>query len=152
MLQRQQVILLGAFNRFAASRQDAGYGLNHVWQWLREHTRATVLSGLPPGHGVAKVALPVGATVQVQQEGRDVFVLWGARIARVEAHWPCPEGELGCVWGTQWHWPATAPLSCRTPRSKGSMRRASSACCKASSGASAVAPTVLKRICSRVRL
>jgi len=77
VLQRQQVILLGAFNRFAASRQDAGYGLNHVWQWLREHTRATVLSGLPFGHGVAKVALPVGATVQVQQEGRDVFVLWG---------------------------------------------------------------------------
>jgi muramoyltetrapeptide carboxypeptidase len=77
VLQKQKLILLGAFNRFTPSRQDAGFGLTQVWQWLQANCSATVLTGLPFGHGRPKVMLPFGASVQVRQEGREVLLHWG---------------------------------------------------------------------------
>lgn len=76
ILRNQKVIFLGAFNRFTASPQDKGYGLKSVVAWLRAHTKARVITGLPFGHVPTKVMLPVGQAVDVAATGREVLVLW----------------------------------------------------------------------------
>ena len=76
ILANQKVIFLGAFNRFPVSPQDKGYSLKTVIAWLRAHTKARVITGLPFGHVPTKVLLPVGQTVDVAATGREVLVLW----------------------------------------------------------------------------
>ena len=76
ILARQKVIFLGAFNRFKASPQDKGFGMKSVVAWLRAHTKAKVVTGLPFGHVPTKVLLPVGQPVNVVAHGSEVLVLW----------------------------------------------------------------------------
>jgi muramoyltetrapeptide carboxypeptidase len=78
---------LGAFNRFKpAIGHDRGYGLKTVVHWLRQQLNdpahqgvfgsVPVFSGLPFGHVPTKVLLPVGRSVDLVWQGRDVLLFW----------------------------------------------------------------------------
>lgn len=77
ILNRQQAVLLGSFNRYQASPHDRGFKLSTVVAWLRSKTRTPVLTGLPFGHVPTKVLLPVGQTVELMVQGRDALLYWG---------------------------------------------------------------------------
>lgn len=79
VLGRQKAVLLGHFTNYKPVPHDRGYRLATVVDWLRERIKAPVLTGLPFGHVPTKVALPVGAKVDLAVEGRDALVLWGHR-------------------------------------------------------------------------
>ncbi|HET6829330.1 MAG TPA: LD-carboxypeptidase [Ramlibacter sp.] len=79
VLGSQKAILLGHFTNYVAVPHDKGFSLKTVVQWLRTQIKAPVFTGLPFGHVPTKVALPVGAKVQLAVEGRDAFVIWGHR-------------------------------------------------------------------------
>lgn len=77
VLGRQKAILLGHFTNYKPVPHDKGYRLQTVVDWLRRQVKAPVFTNLPFGHVATKVALPVGAKVDLAVEGRDAFVLWG---------------------------------------------------------------------------
>jgi muramoyltetrapeptide carboxypeptidase len=77
ILDRQQAVLLGSFNRYQASPHDRGFKLQTVVAWLRSKTRTPVLTGLPFGHVPTKVLLPVGQSVELMVQGRDALLYWG---------------------------------------------------------------------------
>jgi muramoyltetrapeptide carboxypeptidase len=78
ILQRQRAIVLGQFTGFKpVPGYDSGFGMPSVVQWLRQHTKVPILTGLPYGHVPTKVCLPVGATVSLNTEGRDALMFWG---------------------------------------------------------------------------
>lgn len=77
VLQRQKAILFGHFNNYKLVPHDKGFRLKTVIDWLRTQVKAPVYTGLPFGHVPTKVALPVGAPVNLAVEGRDAFLLWG---------------------------------------------------------------------------
>jgi muramoyltetrapeptide carboxypeptidase len=79
ILGRQKAILLGHFTNYKPVPHDKGYRLQTVVDWLRGQVKAPVFTQLPFGHVPTKVALPVGAKVNLAVEGRDAFVLWGHR-------------------------------------------------------------------------
>ena len=79
VLGSQKAILLGHFTNYKPVPHDKGYRLQTVVDWLRRQVKAPVLTNLPFGHVATKVALPVGAKVDLAVEGRDAFVLWGHR-------------------------------------------------------------------------
>ncbi len=77
VLQQQKAILFGQFNNYKLVPHDKGFRLKTVIDWLRTQVKAPVYTGLPFGHVPTKVALPVGAPVNLAVEGRDAFLLWG---------------------------------------------------------------------------
>jgi muramoyltetrapeptide carboxypeptidase len=78
VLQRQRAIVLGQFTGFKpVPGYDSGFGMHSVVQWLRQHIKTPILTGLPYGHVPTKVCLPVGATVSLNTEGRDALMFWG---------------------------------------------------------------------------
>ena len=77
ILGEQKAIVLGAFNRFQLGPHDKGFKLQTVIDWLRDQTRAPVLTGLPFGHVPTKVLLPVGQTVDLLLQDRNVLLFWG---------------------------------------------------------------------------
>ncbi len=77
VLDNQQAIVLGQFTDFKLNANDKGFNLRTVVQWLRSQTSTPILTGLPHGHVPTKVLLPVGATVDLQMQGRDCLILWG---------------------------------------------------------------------------
>ena len=77
VLQQQKAILFGHFNNYKLVPHDKGFRLKTVIDWLRTQVKAPVYTGLPFGHVPTKVALPVGAPVNLAVEGRDAFLLWG---------------------------------------------------------------------------
>ncbi len=77
VLKDQKAIVLGHFTNYKPVPHDKGYRLKTVVDWLRTQVKAPVFTNLPFGHVPTKVALPVGAKVNVEVEGRDAFVLWG---------------------------------------------------------------------------
>lgn len=79
VLQQQKAILFGHFNNYKLVPHDKGFRLKTVVDWLRTQVKAPVFTGLPFGHVPTKVALPVGAPVNLAVEGRDAFLLWGHR-------------------------------------------------------------------------
>jgi muramoyltetrapeptide carboxypeptidase len=79
VLERQKAVVLGHFTNYKPVPHDRGFRLQTVVEWLRRQIKAPVLTSLPFGHVPTKVALPVGAKVQLVVEGRDAFVLWGHR-------------------------------------------------------------------------
>ena len=76
VLQRQQVVLLGAFSGWRKSPLDRGYTLKTVVAHLRSVCSTPILTGLPFGHVPTKVTLPVGRRVQWVVQGREVLVGW----------------------------------------------------------------------------
>lgn len=79
ILGQQKAILLGHFTNYKPVAHDKGYRLQTVVDWLRRQVKCPVFTQLPFGHVPTKVALPVGANVDLAVEGRDAFVLWGHR-------------------------------------------------------------------------
>lgn len=76
VLDAQKAILLGAFTDWKKSPLDRGYSLKSMVAKLRSVTRTPILTGLPFGHVPTKVALPVGARVQLVVQARDVLIGW----------------------------------------------------------------------------
>ncbi len=76
VLDAQKVILLGDFTDFKKSPLDRGYRLSSMVEHVRSLTPTPILMGLPFGHGVTKVSLPVGEKVELAVMGRDVLVAW----------------------------------------------------------------------------
>ena len=76
VLQRQQMVLLGAFSGWRKSPLDRGYTLKTVVAHLRSVCSTPILTGLPFGHVPTKVTLPVGRRVQWVVQGREVLVGW----------------------------------------------------------------------------
>lgn len=76
VLDSQRAVLLGAFTEFRKSPLDRGYTLRGAVAHLRSLTKTPLLTGLPFGHVPTKVCLPVGASVRLLVQGRDVLVGW----------------------------------------------------------------------------
>ncbi|MGE4243028.1 LD-carboxypeptidase [Ramlibacter sp.] len=79
VLAKQKAVLLGHFTNYKPYPHDRGFKLQTVVEWLRQRIDAPVFTGLPFGHVQTKVALPVGAKVQIAVEGRDALIFWGHR-------------------------------------------------------------------------
>ncbi|MCW5635713.1 MAG: LD-carboxypeptidase [Rubrivivax sp.] len=77
VLAAQKAVVLGAFDAWAPSPNDRGYGLKTVVAHLRSRLKVPVLTGLPFGHVPTKVTLPVGARVTLAVQGRQAFIGWG---------------------------------------------------------------------------
>jgi muramoyltetrapeptide carboxypeptidase len=76
VLDSQKAIVLGAFTTYRKSPLDRGYSLKTVVAHLRSLTKTPILTGLPFGHVPTKVALPVGARVNLLVQGRDALIGW----------------------------------------------------------------------------
>lgn len=77
VLARQKAIVLGQFTDLSLTPHDRGYAMSSVMAWLQQHIKVPVLSNLPYGHVPTKVLLPVGSSVDLSVEGRDVLMVWG---------------------------------------------------------------------------
>lgn len=77
VLDAQKAVLVGDFSDWKKSPLDRGYGLKTALATVQQRTRTPLLVGLPFGHGMTKVCLPVGAKAQLVVQGRDVLVAWG---------------------------------------------------------------------------
>lgn len=77
ILGEQKAVVLGSFNRFKTVPHDRGFKLATVVEWLRGKVRTPVLTGLPFGHVLTKVMLPVGKKVELLVQGRDALIFWG---------------------------------------------------------------------------
>jgi muramoyltetrapeptide carboxypeptidase len=77
VLARQKAILLGQFTDYKLTPHDHGYKLQTVIDWLRCHAKIPVLTNLPFGHVQTKVLLPVGASTDLNVQGRDALLTWG---------------------------------------------------------------------------
>jgi muramoyltetrapeptide carboxypeptidase len=86
VIDAQAAVLLGDFSGAARSPLDRGYGLKDAVAALRSRTRTPVLTGLPFGHVRTKVCLPVGATVELYVQGREVIVGWQSDAHLAHAH------------------------------------------------------------------
>lgn len=65
VLGRQRAILLGDFSSYRLSEYDNGYDFNAMLQYIRARVATPILTGLPFGHIIDKVTLPVGSTAQL---------------------------------------------------------------------------------------
>jgi muramoyltetrapeptide carboxypeptidase len=80
VLASQKAIVFGQFSNYKLiPGYDSGFNLNAVAARLQAHVKARVLTGLPFGHVVTKVLLPVGARVTLAVEARDALIVWGHR-------------------------------------------------------------------------
>lgn len=77
VLSKQKAILMGQFTEFKLTPHDRGYKLQKVYEWLRSHIKAPVITNLPYGHVATKVLLPVGSKAKLMVDGRDAMLLWG---------------------------------------------------------------------------
>jgi muramoyltetrapeptide carboxypeptidase len=77
VLAQQKAIVLGQFTDYKLTPHDKGYKMQSVVDWLRSQVKVPVLTNLPFGHVQTKVLLPIGASVDMAVEGRDVLLMWG---------------------------------------------------------------------------
>ena len=77
ILARQKAIVLGQFTEYKLGSHDKGFKLQTVVTWLRSQLKIPVLTNLPYGHVATKVLLPVGGSVDLVVQGREVLLLWG---------------------------------------------------------------------------
>ena len=77
VLQRQAAIVLGDFSPITPMPNDNGFNLDSAISRLRQLSPAPVFTGLPFGHSLRKLTLPVGgrARVVVKRGGRAVLEL-----------------------------------------------------------------------------
>lgn len=76
VLDAQKAVVLGAFTEYRKSPLDRGFSLKGVVEYLRGQTRTPILTGLPFGHVPTKVTMPVGTTVTLLVQARDVLMGW----------------------------------------------------------------------------
>lgn len=77
VIDAQKAVLVGQVSGYKPAPHDRGYGLKTTLAAVQARTRTPVLAGLPHGHDVTKVSLPVGARAQLVVEGLEVMVAWG---------------------------------------------------------------------------
>ncbi|MEO7334977.1 MAG: LD-carboxypeptidase [Caldimonas sp.] len=77
VLDAQKAIVLGHFSAWRKAAHDRGFTLKTVVAHLRTLTKTPILTGLPFGHVQPKVTMPVGASVQLLVDGRNVLIGWG---------------------------------------------------------------------------
>lgn len=78
VLAQQKAVLIGQFTNYKlVPAHDKGFNLAAVVDRLRSQIKAPVLTGLPFGHVATKVLLPIGAKVDLVNEGRDALMVWG---------------------------------------------------------------------------
>jgi muramoyltetrapeptide carboxypeptidase len=77
VLEQQQAICLGQFNRFTLGPHDKGFNMGEVVKLMRANCKVPVLTGLPFGHVETKVMLPVGQKVDLLVEDGDALLYWG---------------------------------------------------------------------------
>lgn len=77
VLARQKAVLLGQFTDYTLVGHDRGFKLQTVVDRLRGILKANVLTNLPYGHVQTKVLLPVGASVDLDVNGKDAMLAWG---------------------------------------------------------------------------
>ena len=77
VLSRQKAIVFGQFTNYKLVPHDKGFKMKTVIDRLRTQLKIPVLTGLPFGHVLTKVLLPVGAKVDLAAENRDAFLVWG---------------------------------------------------------------------------
>jgi muramoyltetrapeptide carboxypeptidase len=77
VLQRQAAIVLGDFSPITPMPNDNGFNLDAAIQRLREISGVPVFTGLPFGHSLRKLTLPVGgyARLAVKRSGSTVLEL-----------------------------------------------------------------------------
>ena len=77
VLQRQAAIVLGDFSPITPMPNDNGFNLEAAIARMRQISPAPVFAGLPFGHSLRKLTLPVGgrARVAVKRNGRAVIEL-----------------------------------------------------------------------------
>jgi muramoyltetrapeptide carboxypeptidase len=76
VLASQKAVLLGQFTDFKKSPLDRGYQMKSMVAHLRSVTSTPILTGLPFGHVVTKLSLPVGAKIELVVQGRQVLLGW----------------------------------------------------------------------------
>jgi muramoyltetrapeptide carboxypeptidase len=75
VLARQRAILLGQFTEYALSANDGGYDIDSAVAHLRQLCGTPVFTGLPFGHVVDKLTLPVGGRCDLMaRDGRATLV------------------------------------------------------------------------------
>jgi muramoyltetrapeptide carboxypeptidase len=77
VLSAQKAVVLGQFTDFKLTTHDKGFKLASVVEWLQSKLTTPILTNLPYGHVATKVLLPVGATVDLVSNDRDVMLVWG---------------------------------------------------------------------------
>jgi len=65
ILERQQAVILGGFTNYKSTEYDNGYDFDAMLQFIRSHVNVPILKGLPFGHFVKKVTLPIGAQAEL---------------------------------------------------------------------------------------
>jgi muramoyltetrapeptide carboxypeptidase len=70
VLEQQQALVLGDFSNYRISDYDNGYDFNTMLEWLRREVPIPVVTGLPFGHILDKVTLPVGGDAHLQTDAR----------------------------------------------------------------------------------
>lgn len=65
VLENQQALVLGDFSGYKLTSYDNGYNFDTMLEYLRQHLRIPVVSGLPFGHIRDKVTLAVGAQAEL---------------------------------------------------------------------------------------
>ena len=77
ILQRQSAIVLGDFSPITAMPNDNGFNLEAAIARLRQLSPAPVFTGLPFGHSLRKLTLPVGghARLAVKRNGSAILEL-----------------------------------------------------------------------------
>ena len=76
VLDQQKAILFGHFDNYRLALHDRGYDLPIVIERLRKLTRATVISGLPFGHGSPCLTLPHGARIGLAIDARTCYLVF----------------------------------------------------------------------------
>ena len=68
ILAKQKALILGGFTEYRLAEHDRGYDLKAAIAYLRKSVKIPVITGLPFGHTLMKVTLPIGAKVGLATE------------------------------------------------------------------------------------
>ncbi len=79
ILQKQKAVVLGHFNQYKLTENDAGFDIPAMVKWLRAELKAygvPVITGLPFGHVPTLVTLQLGAKVELIVERGTAFLVY----------------------------------------------------------------------------
>lgn len=79
ILQQQKAVILGHFNDYKLTPNDAGYDIPVMVEWLRKQLKphgVPVITGLPFGHVQTKLTLPIGRNVDLVVEAGSAFLVF----------------------------------------------------------------------------
>ncbi|WP_300004192.1 muramoyltetrapeptide carboxypeptidase [uncultured Cedecea sp.] len=91
ILARQKALILGSFNGATLSDYDDGYDFAAMCQLLQQRLTIPVLSGLPFGHELKTVTLPLGALGELVHDGKQASLTLSGHpvlsdVSRIESH------------------------------------------------------------------